>query len=326
MNKASHISQLFESLDQVQTWILSLLLENGEWVQPRGLKTLEISPITFTLSNPRKRCVFNYKRRWSLPLAIGEFCWHLSGSNQLHFIQYYARRWKDFSEDGSIIIGSCYGHKIFFQKEHQLNQWKKIVQLLKTDPHSRRAILTFIDRDFEVDAGAKDIACACTLQFMIRSGQLHALGHMRSNDVIWGLPYDIFLFTMLQEMLAYELELNLGTYTHFVGSIHVYEPHLELAKCIIENNVVNSFEMPPMGGIEKINTFLCLEAQIREKKSIKCQDIKSLDKYWQDLLAVLNWYRLSKEEGGYSKVSDKIPNNFPYHILLQNMITQTKTF
>ena len=317
-------SQTFESLDQVQHWILSLLLNYGEWVQPRGLNTLEISPITFTLLNPRKRCILNSRRKWSFPLAIGEFCWHISGSNELQFIQYYAKRWGKFSEDGSTIHGSCYGHKIFATQERQPSQWEQIIQLLKIDSQSRRAVLSFFDTGSGLDAGAKDIACACTLQFIIRYNKLYAISYMRSNDAIWGLPYDIFLFTMLQEMLACELGLALGTYTHFVGSIHVYEDYLELAQSIVESSADDFFEMPPMKEREKLADFLQLENQIREGHSVNLQEMFFLDKYWQDLLSVLKWYFLSRQAGGYSKVRDKIPDDFPYSTLLKNLAIESE--
>jgi thymidylate synthase len=45
---------------------------------------------------------------------------------------------------------------------------------------------------------------------------------MRSNDAYVGLPYDIFLFTSLQELMASELDIEIGTYYHSVNSLHIY--------------------------------------------------------------------------------------------------------
>lgn len=316
--------QVFDSLDQAQNWILAFILKYGEWVKPRGLNTLEVSSIAFTLSNPRKRCNFNTRRRWSLPLAIGELCWHLSGSKELQFIQYYAKRWSEFSEDGFTIIGSCYGHKIFASTKEYISQWEQVINLLKTDPYSRRAILTFVDRKFNIDSEVKDIACACTLQFMIRDNKLHAIAHMRSNDAIWGFPYDIFLFTMLQEILACELGLELGTYTHFVGSMHIYENHITLAENMLLNSDIDSLEMPLMDKIEDIKLFLELESQIRKGDCFSIEQLNKLHQYWQDLISVLNWYYQANQLGGFSKVKDKIPSIYPYAILLKNMVTKAK--
>jgi len=47
---------------------------------------------------------------------------------------------------------------------------------------------------------------------LIRNKQLHMLTNMRSNDAFWGLPHNIFSFTMIQEILARTLSVELGTY------------------------------------------------------------------------------------------------------------------
>lgn len=112
----------FDSLDQVQSWILTSLLKQGSPVTSRGMPTLELYPVAFAIRSPRRRCITNPERRWSLPLALGEFCWHATGSNELGFIEYYALRWREFA-DGVAIIGSCYGHNIFHGKNEQPSQW-----------------------------------------------------------------------------------------------------------------------------------------------------------------------------------------------------------
>jgi thymidylate synthase len=46
---------------------------------------------------------------------------------------------------------------------------------------------------------------------------------MRSNDIWMGFPYDVFSFTAMQCLMAMELGLGIGTYTHIAGSLHLYE-------------------------------------------------------------------------------------------------------
>jgi thymidylate synthase len=45
---------------------------------------------------------------------------------------------------------------------------------------------------------------------------------MRSNDVQRGLPYNIVQFTVLQEVMAGWLGLDVGGYHHWSDSLHVY--------------------------------------------------------------------------------------------------------
>jgi thymidylate synthase len=242
---------VFDSLDRVQDCVLSSLLDWGSPVTSRSMPTVELFPFSFALASPRKRCITNPARRWSLPLAIGEFCWHATGSNELGFIEFYAPRWKEFTDDASV-LGSCYGHHIFHRQDGQPSQWERLVRLLRTEPHTRRAVLQLFDYRIGLDAETKDAPCTCSIQFMLRGDQLHAIVYMRSNDVIWGLPYDVFLFTMLQELLSCEIGIELGYYFHIVGSLHLYARHLELAERITSSGASFEYEMPAMRAHDQL--------------------------------------------------------------------------
>lgn len=286
----------FETLDEIQHWILTIILERGKVAEPRGKRTLELFPVSFELLNPRNRCVLNPLRKWSFPLALGEFCWHVSGSNDLEFIEYYASRWRDFTEDGSTISGSCYGHRVFNDKNHGASQWERLIDVLKSDPDSRRAILYFSDSTDNFSDSSKDVPCATTIQFFLRSGCLHAITQMRSNDAMWGLPYDVFLFTMLQELLACELGVELGSYYHSVSSLHLYDYHFERAKKIVEHGNVEAVEMPRMVGHGQLPIFLQLEEQLRHGNGNITEKAQTLNSYWKSLFLVLEEYSFRKRE------------------------------
>lgn len=308
MSNSTAFSQppTFDSLDEIQAWVLRALLNQGSSVTTRGLATLELYPVTFALRFPRKRCITNPARRWSLPLALGEFCWHATGSNDLKFIEYYAPRWKDFAE-GVAIMGSCYGRHIFGGDEEHPSQWNRLVRLLRTERHSRRAVLQLFDHQIGLDAETKDAPCTCNIQFLIRDDKLNAIVYMRSNDAIWGLPYDVFLFTMLQELLSCELGVELGSYFHVAGSLHLYERHFPLAKRIVSCEESFYSEMPSMQAHYQLESFLSFESRIRSGAETDL-DVRSLDPYWKDLLNVLTWYarrtRNSQEEGDVSPDSN----------------------
>src|SRR5690348_2368687 len=106
------MESIFQSLDALQRWSLARLLAEGLPVSPRGSPTMELCGVQLILVNPRRRIITSRIRKWSFPLALGEFCWHLAGSNELPFINYYSRRWNDFADDERTIRGSCYGYRI----------------------------------------------------------------------------------------------------------------------------------------------------------------------------------------------------------------------
>jgi len=276
-------------LNAVQRWALASILSEGEHTAPRSQDTLELYPVGFELENPRARCVTNRRRRWNLPLAIGEFAWHVSGSNNLDFIAYYTDRWREFSDDGSTIRGSCYGHRLFGGNP---TRWSRMLQLLKADQNTRRAVFLFGDADMAFDLNAKDVACATSIQFLLRSNQLHAFVTMRSNDVIWGLPYDVFLFTMLQELLAAELTVSLGKYYHFAASFHLYKRHIDLAREIVSVRDDTSPPMAPIAATEHLPLFLRCEESLRSGTPLtQLADLPNLAPYWRSLLEPLESFR-----------------------------------
>jgi len=279
----------FDSVDEVQAWLLSALLRDGEAVSPRGMETRELTGIAFRLRNPRRRCISSPARKFHLPLAIGEFAWHMRADDDVAGLAYYAKRWRDFAEDGHRITGSCYGSKIFRARGEIASQWTRLKKVLHDDPFSRRAVLLLWD-DSGLDSGALDVPCTSTIQFLIRNSRVHAVVAMRSNDTIWGVPYDVFLFTMLQEYLACELGLDVGEYTHFASSMHLYQRHYDLASKILAEPLA-SFEMPAMSDPWQLDAFLLCEREIRENLSSAPETLALLDRYWGALGEVLLWYR-----------------------------------
>ena len=271
----------FNTFDAVQAAVLQKLFASGTNTAPRGAKTLEVVACGFTLINPRSRIVVNPARRWSMALAVGEFAWHVSASDGVEPLAYYAPIWRQFSSDGAYIRGSCYGKRIFDRDGTSLSQWDALVRLLRSDPASRRAMLSVQQTPIQaLDIASPDVPCVTTCQFLVRDGRLDAIVHMRSNDVIWGLPYDVFLFTMLQEMLSLELGVDLGRYHHFAGSLHLYDKHFDLARRILSSPSEGS-EMQPMTDVDELPAF------IEAERNLRCGAgyTKELSPYWSGLLA-----------------------------------------
>jgi thymidylate synthase len=223
-----------------------------------------------------------------LPLALGEFCWHASASTNVEMLAYYAPRWREFSPDGHDIVRSCYGHRIFLPGPLGHSRWDDLRRLLRADPATRRAVIDLSDADTP-DAFAVDSSCTSSFQALNRDGRLHVIVHMRSNDAVWGLPYDVFLFTMLQEMLALELNLRIGCYLHVAGSLHIYARHLAMARRVLEetpgaSRAMDAMDMPPdQAG------FLEAERAIRLRR-----EPPALSPYWSRLADVLKSHALKQ--------------------------------
>lgn len=184
----------------------------------------EILDAVFCVEDPTRNIVKNKVRNMPLRYAIGELAWYLSGTNKTKAIAQFSKKWEEISDDGET-NNSAYGHRIF--NKFGFNQYEYIRELLEKDPLSRQAVIHIKDAS---NVPTKDTPCTVYLQFFIREGKLHLSVHMRSNDIWMGVPYDMFSFCFIQMMLAMELGVEIGSYTHYAGSLHMYERDYETAK------------------------------------------------------------------------------------------------
>lgn len=179
-----------------------------------------INAIT-VIENPTNNIMKSKIRNLSMKYAIGEMLWYMSGLPLLKEIQKYGKGWDRMSDDG-IHVNSNYGYCI--QSKYGFNQWEFVKNELKKNPNSRRAVIHIKEAS---NKESKDINCTVCLQFFIREGKLFLTTYMRSNDLWFGFPYDVFQFTCMQILMSMELGLELGTYTHIAGSLHLYKRDYE---------------------------------------------------------------------------------------------------
>lgn len=164
---------------------------------------------------------------------FAEQLWYFTGRNDVQFISTFGSMWERLSDDGKT-NNSAYGY--LMKKAFGFDQIEKIIELLRIDPNSRRAVIN-LNTPNEHVIETKDEPCTIALQFLIRDGKLHCTGMMRSNDIWFGFPYDIAFFTELQMFIADRLKVGYGTYTHFVVSMHLYDRNYEEVKAIVENPI-----------------------------------------------------------------------------------------
>lgn len=212
---------------------------------PRGQEIRELMATTFELKDPRNRLILSDARKVNYGFAVGELCWYVRGDNDLETMTYYNRRMSQFSDDGKT-INSAYGWRMFYPHAPlrppytRVSQWELVIKELKEDPDSRRATIHINQTSDLMKAtlpdGSKDVPCTMALQFFIRDRRLLLHVTMRSNDITWGTPYDVFSFTCLQEAMLYDLQNagvpvdDLGSYYHTAASLHLYERNVEVAR------------------------------------------------------------------------------------------------
>lgn len=190
---------------------------------PRGEPTYELINSTIVFRNPRDRIIHDPARKMNIAFAIAELASILFEIEDVSFFTKFIKDYGKYSTNGEIIDG-CYGPRI-----HGTKGIAEIIAMLTLDPQSRRAVLPIYQYD-DLNGDSKNTPCTLSLQFLVRNSQLDMIVNMRSSDIVRGVTYDLFVFSMLQELIARRLKLNLGTYYHNAGSLHLYESDLDMVK------------------------------------------------------------------------------------------------
>ena len=195
----------------------------GSPTTPRGQSTLEVNNVTFEIQRPWLM-PFNVKYRDMKPFIGAVEALQLVGMTTAPELVVSGSKVFGNYLDGGIFHGA-YGPRIY-------GRLQPLVDLLKSDPDSRQAVLTIFDSRQDLGANVKDVPCTLALQFFVRDDKLCMRTTMRSNDVWLGLPYDLVQFTALQGAIAAALGIEMGWYAHSVGSLHLYARDMEQAEQI----------------------------------------------------------------------------------------------
>jgi thymidylate synthase len=262
--------------------VVSKLLVQGQPVAPPPTKgpCSEVTGALLELSNPGARVSLSVTRG-RLFSALGELGWYLSGSSQTEHIAYYLSGYWKFDEDGQ--VHGAYGPRL--RAYDGIDQLAVIIDLLLRKPSSRQAVIQLYDHT-DLIGDHVDVPCTCSLQFLWRDGQIRLVVYMRSNDAYVGLPHDLFCFTMLQEIVARRLGADLGTYTHVVGSLHLYDENRDDAEKFIGEGYQSTLvQMPAM---PEGDPFPALERLLANERALRTgtpwQEVAVIDDpYWGDI-------------------------------------------
>ena len=217
-------------------------VHNGVEQSPRGQLTKEIRNYQWDVDYPFSSFV---ARSFSMSYLASEFMWYLTGDPFNSDIIRASKNWERFRQpEGNWF--SNYGQYWFnAHTRDSASGFDWVVSQLRKDPDSRQAIIPMLQPKHLFE-GNVDIVCTSYINFHIRNDKLHMVVRMRSSDVIWGYGNDIPCFWWLHEMVALELGIGIGTYTHSSDSLHVYEKHFKMLESICYKPDFFKINPPPI--------------------------------------------------------------------------------
>ncbi|WP_166462877.1 thymidylate synthase [Amycolatopsis acidicola] len=279
--------------------VLADLLEAPGHISTRGNAGPERLNVSFQLDNPAARLPMFAARRANIVFNLAEVLWFLGGRDDLAMMRYYAPRMSSYSVDGVTIAGAAYGTRMFRAGRGGRSSFDATLDLVRADPDTKRAVIPIFGAHEVGDAEHPDVSCTIAFQLFRRDEQLHGVCYMRANDAFQGLVSDVFSFTVIQELGARMLGLQLGTYTHHVGSMHIADHHLPKARAI----VAEAEQAPPRWDVptmpagttrDTVEEVCAQEAQLRANRVTHTVDslhATGLPVYWQRLVALLEVHR-----------------------------------
>jgi thymidylate synthase len=159
---------------------------------------------------------------------IQELLWFLRGeTNVASLREAGVTIWDEWADEAGE-LGPVYGKQwrdwVAPDGRH-IDQMAAVVEQLKTNPHSRRIIVSAWNvGELERMALAP---CHAFFQFYVADGRLSCQLYQRSADIFLGVPFNVAGYALLTHMLAQQTDLVPGELIWTGGDCHLYLNHLE---------------------------------------------------------------------------------------------------
>lgn len=305
-----------DGLDDVINELYEALLKDGVHNNSTNGGSVEFLGVTLRLAKPRARLSRSQTRARPFS-ALGELLWYLSGSDEAAFVGPYIPFY--VKEGKPSVVNGAYGPRI--RTRHGFDQLQAAIDMMRRKDGSRRTVIQLYEaKDLLADDGV-DIPCTTTMQFHRRGNILHMSVTMRSNDAYLGLPHDIFCFTMLQELVATELEFELGEYIHMVGSMHLYDRDRLKAERYRTEGFQRAAEMPAMSRsqpFQKVEELLAFEQKVRAGQQLD-PDTELGDPYWSDIGRLIQISFSGQDNDAIKEISGRMHDNI-YHSAIEDQL------
>ncbi|MEQ8217237.1 MAG: thymidylate synthase [Arenibacter sp.] len=198
------------------------------------------------------KSVFGYQMRFDLaegfPMVttkklhlksiVHELLWFLKGDTNICYLQENGVRiWNEWADENGD-LGPVYGYQWRNWNGDEIDQIKDIVDALKTNPNSRRMLVSAWNPSVLPDTSlsfSENVAngkaalppCHAFFQFYVADGKLSCQLYQRSADIFLGVPFNIASYALFTLMMAQVCGLQPGEFIHTFGDAHIYNNHFE---------------------------------------------------------------------------------------------------
>ena len=165
-----------------------------------------------------------------------EVLWYLSGEDHIRNLRKHTKIWDAWADQNGD-LDTAYGRYWRRFPSAQMNpatgkydvvevdQIGKIIDILRTDPNSRRMVVTAWEPGNALNS--KLPPCHYTFAFNVQDGRLNCHLTQRSGDIAIGVPFNLACYALVTQILAQETGLGLGLFSHTIVDAHIYVNHID---------------------------------------------------------------------------------------------------
>jgi thymidylate synthase len=161
---------------------------------------------------------------------LHEVLWYLSGDDHIRNLRTKTKIWDAWADaDGNLDTAYGYFWRRFPSASRdaagawqvrEVDQIRYVIDTLRTNPDSRRMVVSAWEPGNAI--ASKLPPCHYTFTFNVQQGRLCCHLNQRSGDIALGIPFNVAAYGLLTQIIANEVGLAVGVFSHFIVDAHIY--------------------------------------------------------------------------------------------------------
>ena len=210
--------------------LVKLVLENGTLKKSRtGIDTISYFGAHYKVDLSKGLPLLTTKEiNWNA--LVRELLWYLSGEDHIRNLRQHTKIWDAWADaDGN--LDTAYGR--YWRRfpspykdtdgqwqVREVDQIQFIIDTLRKEPSSRRMVVTAWEPGNATTS--KLPPCHYSFVFNVQDNKLSCHLSQRSGDIALGIPFNLACYGALTQMIAQEVGLELGWFSHMIVDAHIY--------------------------------------------------------------------------------------------------------
>ncbi len=162
--------------------------------------------------------------------CLRELLWYLSGEDHIRNLRQHTKIWDAWADtDGNLETAygrywrrfpSPYQDAAGKWQVREVDQIQYVIDTLRKEPYSRRMVVTAWEPGNAQPS--KLPPCHYSFVFNVQDGRLNCHLTQRSGDIALGIPFNLACYATLTQMIAQEVGLTPGAFSHTIVDAHIY--------------------------------------------------------------------------------------------------------